>query len=268
MRQGPSGRDSEHESHGNEAKLLEAKRAELQRACRPSYDGPQPLGVDILGWAMTGLSLLGAAVSLVFLALAVVGLFRHAPLAGERLFGWGVGLAYFVFVARVWYGFRALPDWRVALDVPLGTKAYAAAGSAAAASLAAGAVALVTFSICAKTTFLGLMDAVGAGGVGKVQVIFSALGLFFYFALLWHLFGSLLELRESARTVLWLVLGVSVVVALGGIVADQLALGAALGNHGVTAVCVFAGCLALAAFVLELAFAGERVAEKFREHEP
>ena len=135
------------------------------------------------------------------------------------------------------------------------------------ASLAGAALALMVFAICSKTTFLRLMEAAGAGGVGKVQVLFSALVLFGFFLLLWQLFQGVMELRERPRTALGAVFAAAVVLGGAGVVVDITALSGWLGNHGVAAVCAAAGGLALIGLVLELSMTGGDAARHFCENE-
>jgi hypothetical protein len=236
----------------SEPAAAEERRAELRDLCRPTFDAPRPDGVRVFGALTTGLGAILALDFLVFFAVSAYQLMHQAPLAGEKLLAAAVGLTFALFTARVWYGFLRLDDWRVGLDVPHRVKAYAAAGSAFAASLAAASVALLTFAVCSKMRFLRMMEAVGAADVGKVQVLFSLLACFGYFLLLWLIFQGVMELRRTARVALGMVLTGAVVVAVGGVVADGLALSDALGNRGVTAVCAFVGALSLVALVLEL----------------
>jgi len=251
-----------------QARLAEARRAELAALCRPAFDAPRPPPITALGRIVTAVGLLAALVFLVLLFVSLYQLFRQRPLAGENLFGAGVGLAYALFFARVWHGFLELPDWRVALDVPFRAKAFAALGSAVAASLAAGALALGIFAVCAKTTFLGLMDAIGAAEVGKVQFIASAAAAFFFFLMLWYVFQAVMELREWARTALGMIFAASIAAAVAGVLLDVFALSDVIGNRGVTAWCCFIGGVSLVGLFAQVAvLRGEDVVRHFRADE-
>ncbi len=188
-----------------------ARRMALRALCQPRYDGPQPKGVNRFGWAMTGIGAGASAVLLVLVVLSFRGLLLNRPLAGENLFASAVGLAYALFFARVWHGFRTRPDWRVALDVPLRVKVFAAAGAALSASLAGGAGALLLFAICAKTTFLRLMGRLGAAEVGKVEVILASLVAGLVCLPLWYVFEAMTELREWSRSALMVLLAAAAV---------------------------------------------------------
>jgi len=246
----------------------EARRAELRALCRPAFDGPRPAGVGIFGWIMTGIGLAAALGFLIFLALSIRGLAVQHLLAGERLFAASVGLVFALFFTRVWHGFRTLPDWRVAPAVPLRVKFFAAAGSAFSASLAAGCLALMVFAVCAKTTFLRLMERLGAAGVGKVQVLFSSMAALLLFILCWYVFQAMTELREWSRPALCIVFVGVAALACGGIAADAFGLSVVLGNRGVTAVCVCLGALSLAGVILEwITVSGGEAARHFSADE-
>jgi len=232
------------------------------------FDGPQPAGINVFGWVMTGIGLLAALGFLGLLGYSLANLLRHRALAGESLFAAGVGLFFALFFARVWHGFRTLPDWRVALEVPRSVKIFSAAGSALAASAAAGALATLTFAICAKTTFLRFMESIDSANVGKVQVIFTSAVLFFYFLLLWYLLQGMTELREWARTALAMVLLATVVLATAGVIADAWVLSDIFENRGITAVCSVVGLIAVLGVLLQLMMVGDNAASHFRENEP
>jgi len=246
----------------------EPRRAKLRALCRPAFDVARPAAVNIFGWIMTGIGLAAALRFLILFGFAVHGLSAQRPLAGERLFAASVGLVFALFFARVWHGFRTLSDWRVAPGVPMRVKFFAAAGSAFSASLAAGCLALMVFAVCAKTTFLRLMEGLGAAGVGKVQVLFSSMAALFLFILLWYIFQAMAELREWSRPALAIVFVGVAALACGGIAADACGLSAALGNRGVRAVCISLGALSLAGAILEwITVSGARAARHFRADE-
>jgi len=246
----------------------EARRAELREWCKPSFDGPQPAGINVFGWIMTGVGLLAALGFVGLLCYSVVNLLRHRALAGEHLFAAGIGLLFALFFARVWHGFRTLPDWRVALDVPRSAKLFSAGGSALSACGAAGALATLIFAVCAKATFLRFMENIGSANVGKVQVIFTSGVLFFHFLLLWYLFQGMMELREWVRTALAMVLLGTTALAVAGVIADTWVLSDVLENRGITVVCSVAGLLAALGVLLQLAMVGEDAAPHFRANEP
>ncbi|MFO7898912.1 MAG: hypothetical protein R6V58_07615 [Planctomycetota bacterium] len=162
------------------------------------------------GWILTGIGLVGAVGSAVAFVIAFVGLLNGRAAAGEGLVAAGVGIVVGLFWARVWHGFRTLPDWQVMPELPLRTKAFAAGGNAASACLAASAGGLVVFAVCSRVLFAGLVDRVGLAGTGKPAFVLTALGTGLYFVLLWYLFEGLMELREPARLALLAVLGVTV----------------------------------------------------------
>ena len=246
----------------------DARRTELRRLCRPTPDGPQPLGVDVLGWLMTGLGLLATGACLVYLVLALYQVRMGRPMAGEHLLGSALGLVYSLFFACVWHGFRTLPDWRVGLHIPLRTKFYAAAGSASCASLAAGSVVLLLYAICAKQTFLRFLERIGAAEVSKAQFIFSSLVASFFFLLLWYLFQGLMELRDPMRTALSIVFDGVIVLAVAGVLVDYYVLAGLLGNRGITVMCGALGGLSVVWFVWGwMAAGGRRALECFRADE-
>jgi hypothetical protein len=246
----------------------DARRAALRLLCQPKFERAQPRGVNLFGWLMVALGLAAAGFGLALLAWSVSGLLRNRPLAGEHLFAGGVGVLYFLFFARLWHGFRTLPDWRTALDVPHRVKVFAALGSAISASLAAGAAALAVFAICAKQTFLNCMDFVGAGDVGKIQVILATVGAAFLFLVGWYLFQALAELREWARAALATVLAATVALAIACVVADGAGW-LADGVRTVTlAVSALLGGLAAVGLVLQACLAtGRDVAKCFHAYE-
>jgi hypothetical protein len=213
------------------------RRAKLRELCRPAYEVPRPRCITILGAALTGISLLAAAAFLALLFYSFALLLKQRPLAGEKMFGAGVGLLLALFLARVWVGFLRLADWRVAPEVPFRVKFLGAAGSALAASAAGAAVAVLLFAICSKEMFLGLLDRIGAADVGKVQFLFTDLALFSFFLVLWYVFQGLMELRAWARGALAMVLTAGMALAVGGVAADAAELGERLGNHGVAVTC-------------------------------
>jgi len=227
------------------------------------FDAPTPKGISCFGWLMTAAGALGFLVCLAWFALSSAQLFHQNDRAGEQVLAAGVGLGFTLFFTWVWNGFRTLPDWRVALDVPLRTKIFAAAGAAGSATLAAGAVGWLLFSICARRLFLEWMERLGAAGVGKVQVLLSALGMALFFLLLWYVFQGLMELREWARAALAVILLGTVVLAAAAIVADQVALAVLLGNAGLTAVFSFLGGLAVLGLILEWATTTGRASAHF-----
>lgn len=230
-------------------------RARLREFCLPSFDGPRPRVINIFGWIITGIGALCVATCLVFLIVSIAGLLRQRGLAGERLFASSVGLAYAVFFTRVWNCFRVLPDWRVALDVPLRLKVFGAAGAAVSAALSGGALALLVFAVCAKTTFLRLMDGLGMTDVSKVQVIFICIVTFSFFLLLWVLFQGVMELRAWARTALGMVFGCGA--AVSGVVLFVGRHGLAVfSNGGLSAACWFVGTICVLGLVLMSVAAG------------
>ena len=237
----------------------EARRAELRGLSRPSFDGPRPASVTSIGWTMTAVGLLVAGVSLVVLGFSIRGLVAQTPLAGEDLFASAVGLAFGLFFACVWHGFRGLADWRVALDVPFRAKLFAASGSALSASLAAFWLALLIFAVCARTRFLDLMRYLGAEDISKVHVLLVSAGAFFLFLLLWYVFESAMELREWSRPALGVILLAIVLLACGGVAA---------GGGAVVALCTCFGLLALAGLIMEyVALCGEGAGRHFRADE-
>ena len=246
-------------ANSDETPRAEARRAKLRELSGPSFDGPRPGSVTTIGWAMTAIGLLGAAVALVVLGLSIRGLLNQQKLAGEDMFASAVGLALALFVARVWHGFRTLADWRVALDVPLRAKLFAAAGSSLSASLAAFWLASLAFVVCSKTRFLKLMEELGAENISKVHVLLVSAGAFFLFLLLWYVFESAMELREWSRPALSGILLAIVLLACGGI---------ACGGGAVVALCICFGLLAFAGLILEwILLSDEGVVRHFRANE-
>ena len=242
-------------------------RAKLRESCRPAFEGPPPAGVRAFGWGMTLLGVLAALAAAVLLALSARDLFAHRPLAGEHLFAAGLGLGYALFFARVWHGFRTLPDWRVALEVPARAKLFGAAGSALSASLAGAALALLLFTVCAKRTSTGLLDRLGADDLGKVQLLLSLLCVFFYFVLLWRLFEGAMELRESARTAMGLLLASVAALALAAELARLTGLLPVTWNAGVTALLYVVGVPAVIGALARLALTGGDTRPHFRANE-
>ena len=210
-----------------------------------------------------GLSVAAAALR----ALSARDLFAHQPLAGEHLFAAGVGLGYALVFTRVWPGFRTLPDWRVALEVPTRAKLFAAAGSALSASLAGAALALLLFTICAKRTSPGLLERLGADDLGKVQLLVSLLCVFFYFVLLWRLFDGVMELRESARTAMGLLLSWVAVLALAAELGRLTGLLPVTWNAGVTALLYVVGVPAVIGAPACIALTGTDARRHFRANE-
>jgi len=188
---------------------VEAQRARLRELCRPVYDQPRPAAINVFGWIMTGLGALASLVFLVLLCVSVVELLNRRLLAGEGLLAAGVGLVYALFWTRVWHGFRTLPDWRVAPDVPMRLKVFAATGSALCASFAGQALARLILAICARTLFVRWMAVLGAGGLSRVEFIVGSGASCLFFLLLWYLFQAMAELRAWARIALYLVLGMA-----------------------------------------------------------
>ncbi len=249
----------ENSNGSRQADAAEARRAELRILSGPSFDGPRPGSITAAGWTMTAVGLLAAGVSLVILGLSIRGLFVQQELAGEDVFASAVGLAFALFFARVWHGFRTLPDWRVALDVPFRAKLFAAAGSSLSASLAAFWLALLVFAVCAKTRFLELMEYLRAEEISKVHVLLVSAGAFFLFLLLWYVFESAMELREWARPALGAILLAIVLLACGGVAA---------GAGAVVVLGICFGLPALAGLILEcVALCGEEVVRHFRADE-
>jgi len=243
----------------------EARRAELRALCRPRLDGPRPRSVNVLGWIMVGVALHAAGILLAILGLSIRDLFAQKPFAGEDLFAAAVGLTFTLFFARVWHGFRTLPDWCVALDVPFRVKLFAAAGSALSASLAALWLAVLIFAVCAKTRFLDLMERLGAADVSKVYVLLASAGAFFLFVLLWYVFQAVMELREWSRPALgFLFLAIGLLAGVGAAFAGGTAGGAAT-----TALCAGFAVLAALGLLFELlSLGGASVARHFRADEP
>jgi len=254
--------------HDREAAAAsEWSRAQLRELCRPSFDIAQPRVINILGWTITGIGVLCGAVCLVFLIVSLAGLIRHQALAGERLFASGVGLVYAAFFTRVWNCFRVLPDWRVAPDVPLRSKVFGAAGAAVAASLAGGTLALLAFAVCAKMTFLRMLDGLGMTEVGKVQAIFICMVVFSFFLLLWVLFQGMMELRGWARSALCMVLVCGAAISGVGVFGGRCPASGCSGG-ALSAACWFVGAICVLGLVLLLAATrSPRAAEHFRSDE-
>ncbi|MFW6107713.1 MAG: hypothetical protein ACOC70_00805 [bacterium] len=243
----------------------EERRAALREACRPRFEYPRPRAVHTAGWVLTGIGLAGAVGSVVAFVIAFVALRSNQPAAGEGLVAAGVGLAVGLFWARVWHGFRTLPDWQVMPELPTRTKAFAAGGSAASACLAACAGGLVVFAVCSRVLFGGLVDALGLTGVGKPAFVLAGLGTGLYFVLLWYLFEGLMELREPARLGLLAVLGVTV----GAAVAAGAFCVAGVFGPGIAWLAGGLGVAAAAGLVLGWRCAGADVTERFfRVNEP
>lgn len=250
----------ENSNDSRTSESAETRRAELRGLSGPTSDGPRPASVTAIGWTMTAAGLVVAGVSLVVLVLSIRGLFTQRPLAGEDMFASAIGVTFALFVARVWHGFRTLPDWRVALDVPFRAKLFAAGGSALSASLAALWLALLVFAVCAKTRFLDLTGHLGSEDISKVHVLLVSGGAFLLFVLLWYVFESAMELREWSRPALSGILLAIILLACGGVAA---------GSGAVVAVCVCFGLLAFAGLILEsVALRGEGVVRHFRANEP
>jgi len=222
----------------------------------------------VFGWVLTAVGAAGGLAALGLLGVSVYRLFQYRPLAGEDVFAGGVGLAYAVFFAAVWNAFRRLPDWRVALEIPLEVKAFSAGGAAVSASLAGAGVALLLFAVCSKTRFLRLLEALRAAEIGKLQTIVGLGGVVLFSLLLWYLFQAMMELREWARAALGAVLLVFLGLGLAGVVADLFVVSGRLGHHGLAGLGAFVGMVSLTALVLEVALTrGEAAGVHFRSHE-
>jgi len=226
------------------------------------FNGPRPTVISVAGWTIVGAAVLVALVLLAVLVFAMNDLVAGRPLAGERLFAAAVGLALALFVARVWHGFRTLPDWRVALEVPLRVKLFAAGGSALAASLAATTLALMMFAVCSKTLFLELTETLWATDIGKGELLLGLTVTAGYFLVLWYVCQAVMELREWARPTLATIFIATILLAcaVGGVGAGGTAVAPALA--------IGLGGLSLLGLVLQLiALGGDASYRHFRAYE-